>query len=120
MSCRLSLVLWLFVWFRFRLFAFTEAAALRSIVLRSSTCMCPDSHMQLPNNMSASFFVFVSSFFKVSLEMWLFQVFWYVVRSDGGFLPCDDGLDFGHQLIIRIIEFSHNKLMSKIQPMITR
>ena len=36
--------------FVFAFFAFTEAAALRSIVLRSSICRRPDSHSQLPNN----------------------------------------------------------------------
>ena len=35
-----------FVLFRFRLFAFTEAVALRLILLRSLTCMRPDSHTQ--------------------------------------------------------------------------
>ena len=39
-----------FVLFRFRIFAFTEVTALRSTVLRSSTCMRPDSHTQLPNS----------------------------------------------------------------------
>ena len=39
----------------------------------------------------------------------------YVFLQDGVFLPCDHGLDFWHQLI----EFSH-KLMSKIQPVVTR
>ena len=47
--CRsLALRLFCFVLFRFRIFAFTEAAALRSIV--SSMCMRPDSHTQLPSN----------------------------------------------------------------------
>ena len=46
----LVLPLFYFVLFRFYLFVFTEAAALRSVVLRSSICMRPDSQTQLPNN----------------------------------------------------------------------
>ena len=47
--------------FVFVFFAFTEAAALRSIVLRSSICMHPDSHTQLPNNCLRHFsFLFLS------------------------------------------------------------
>ena len=63
MSCRLYLVLPLFcfVLFRFRLYAFVEAAA-----LGSSTCMRPDSHTQIPKQLSESF----SSIF--SREMSLF------------------------------------------------
>ena len=82
---------------RFRFYAFTEAAALRSIVVRSSICMRPDSH--------TCFFSFFSSFF---LEMSLFPSIFvplpffplygnYVARfslPDGVFLPCDHGLDF--------------------------
>ena len=61
-----------FVFFRFRLNAFTEAAALRSIVLRSSICMRPDSHMHLANNcLHHRLFVFVYFIF-VSLGMSLF------------------------------------------------
>ena len=116
MSCRLSLVLRLFsfVWFRFRLSAFTGAAALRSIVLRSSICMRPDSHTQSPNNCLRPFFALISSFFLffVSLKMSLFpSIFeplpflfvWRVRRTlllpDGVILPCDHELDFWHQFI---------------------
>ena len=48
-----------FVLLRFRLYAFTEAAALRSIVLRSPICMRPDTHM--------CFFLFFSFFLEISL-----------------------------------------------------
>ena len=48
--------------FRFVFSAFTEAAALRPTVLRSSICMHPDSHTQ-PNNYLRPFFVFLSSLF---------------------------------------------------------
>ena len=51
-----------FVLFRFRPFAFTEAADLRSIVLRSSIGMYPDSHTQLPNNNCPCPFFFLFSF----------------------------------------------------------
>ena len=43
-SCRLSLVLRLFCFASLCVYAFTEAAALRPTVLRSSICMRPDSH----------------------------------------------------------------------------
>ena len=43
-SCRLSLVLRLFCFTSFCVYAFTEAAALRPTVLRSSICMRPDNH----------------------------------------------------------------------------
>ena len=87
-----------FVLLRFRLYAFVEAAALRSIVLR---------YADVPIATRVSFFLF---FLFVYLEMSLFpSIFlyhfrflfvWtieYVVRSflpDGVFLPCDHGLDF--------------------------
>ena len=67
----LMLPLFCFVLFRFRLFAFTEAAALRSVVLRSSICMRPDSHTQLvtvPNNCLRPFSFLLLSF-SVSLEI---------------------------------------------------
>ena len=64
-----GVALFCFVLFRFRLFAFTEAAALlRSVVLRSSICMRPDSHTQLPNNCLRSFSFLLLSF-SVSSEM---------------------------------------------------
>ena len=60
-------VLFCFVLLRFfRLFAFTEAAALRSIVLRPSTCM-RDNH--------ACFFFFFPFFLFFFLKMSLFPVF---------------------------------------------
>ena len=48
-----------FVLFRFRVFAFIEAAGLYSIVL---DIIRPDSHTQLRNNCLRPFFIFVSSF----------------------------------------------------------
>ena len=101
MSCRLfSGVTFVLLCFAFVFLAFSEAAVLRSIVLRSSICMRPDSHAQLP--LSSSFFVFVS------LEMSLFPSIFVplpffslyvenVVRfclPDRVFLPCDHRLDF--------------------------
>ena len=69
----LVLRLFCFVLFCFRLFALTEAAVLRPIVIRSSICMRPDSHTQLPNNCLLPFFVFCFFFlFSVSLEVSLF------------------------------------------------
>ena len=62
----------LFVLFRFRLFAFTGAAALCSTVLRSLICARPDSHTQLPNNCLGLLFIFVSSFF---LFLWRCRFF---------------------------------------------
>ena len=52
-----------FCLFHFHLFAFTEAAALRSIVLRSSICVRPDSHTQLPNNCLRPFSFLLLPFF---------------------------------------------------------
>ena len=81
MSCRLSLVLsrcLFFVLFRFRIFAFIEAAALRSTVLRSSICMRPDSHnIQLPNNYYCLRPFFLLRNLLVSLVMSLFQSILY-------------------------------------------
>ena len=82
---------------------------------RSSICMRPESHTQLP--LSASFFVFVSSFFlcvcffgdsspNYFCVMTVFSLNEeYVVHfplTDGAFLRCDDGLDFLHQLVYLI------------------
>ena len=84
MSCRLSPVLRLFcfVLFRFSLFAFIGAAALRSIVLRFSICMHPDSQTQLPNNSTVYvlYFVCVSSFFFLLWRCRFFQLFLYRYR----------------------------------------
>ena len=93
--------------FRFRPFAFTEAAALLSIVLRSSICMRPDSRARSYHCLrpfSFSFLPFSSRFFEdvpFSEFIYLITVFSlygeYVVRfflPDGVFLPCDHGLDF--------------------------
>ena len=52
-----------FVLFPFRLFAFLKVAALRSIVLRPSMCMRPDSHTQLPNNCLCPLWFFFLWFF---------------------------------------------------------
>ena len=49
--------------FVFVFFAFIEAAALRSMVLRSSICMPPRQPHAVTEQLSASFFVFVSSIF---------------------------------------------------------
>ena len=50
-----------------RLFVFTEeAAALRSIVFRSSICMRSDSHTQLPNNTLCVLFCFFCFFGRMS------------------------------------------------------
>ena len=84
-----------FILLRFRLYAFVEAAALRSIVLRYAGVPIA----------ARVFFVFL--FLYVYLEMSLFSSIFctisvfslygeYVVRSflpDGIFLPCDHGLD---------------------------
>ena len=86
--------LFCFALLRFRLYAFVEAAALRSIVLR---------YAGVPIAVRVSFF-----FPFVYLEMSLFPSIFrtiavfslygeYVVRSflqDGVFIPCDHGLDF--------------------------
>ena len=108
-SGRLSCCLFLrrYVCFVFVFFAFTRAAALRSIVLCSSICMRPDSHMQLPNNCLRPFsflflpfflFLWTCRFFRVFFSISAFSLYVeYVVRSflpDGIFLPCDHGLDF--------------------------
>ena len=109
MSCCLSLTLrFVLLLFVFVFFAFSEAAALRPIVLRSSIYMRPDSHTQLNTlQLSASFFVFVSSFFCFFGDVAFSEFFFtitvfslygeYVVLfflPDGVFLPCENGLDF--------------------------
>ena len=66
-----SLVFSLFCFcFVFVLFVFTEAAALRSIVLCSLICIrCPESHTQLPNISLLRAFSFLFLPFFVSLEI---------------------------------------------------
>ena len=104
--CRFSLVLRLFVLFRFCPFVFSEAAALRSIVLRSSMCMRrADSHTQLPNNYLVTVFVFFCFCFfgNVSFSVYfctttVLSLFFFVcvcVFSPSGlrFLSCDHELD---------------------------
>ena len=85
--------------FIFRLYAFVEAAALRSTVLRYARFRYP--HVFL----SFIFFLFLV-YLEISLFPWIFSAFSlygeYVVSSflpDGVFLPCDHGLDFWHQLM---------------------
>ena len=80
-----------FVLLRFRLYIFTEAAALRSIVLRSSICMRPDSHtcfFLFPFFLETSLFtsIFVPLPFSLCMEstshVFLFQmVFFYLVTT---------------------------------------
>ena len=90
--------------FIFRLYAFVEAAALRSIVLR---------YAGAPTATRVSFFfpffvyletsLFPSIFlyhFRFLFFVWTIE---YVLRSflpDGAFLPCDHGLDFLHHQLI--------------------
>ena len=98
MSWRLSLVLRLFCFallcFVFRLYAFVEAATLRSIVLR---------YADAPIATHVSFF-FHFAYLKMSLFLSTFCTISafslygeYVIRSflpNGVFLPCDHGLGF--------------------------
>ena len=74
------------VLFRFRLFAFTEAAAFRSIVLRSSICMRPYSHTQLPDTCLCPFFGGLSRcrLFRVFLYPYTFSLF---MGSTSAFFP---------------------------------
>ena len=82
-----------FVLLRFRLYAFVEAAALRSIVLR---------YAGAPIATRVSFFPFVyldmSLFPSIFCTIAAFSLYGeYVVRSflpNDVFLPCDHGLDF--------------------------
>ena len=106
-GCRV-VIIWCyvnFVFFRFRILAFTEAAALCSIVLRYSICMHLDSHRQLPNKYLRPSFVFVSYFFlslQVSFSsecfgtITVFSLYGeYVVcfpLPNGVFVCCDHGL----------------------------
>ena len=89
-------------------FAFTEAAALRSNVLRSSICVRSDNHTQIPNNyclrpfsfLFLPFFCFFGdvAFSEYFCTITLFSLYRRSVVSfflpDGVFLPCDHGLDF--------------------------
>ena len=88
--------------------AFSEAVALRLIVLRSSICMRPDSHTQLPNNclrLFSAYYMFLpkvffgdAAFSEYFCSITVFSLYReYVVLfplPDGVFLRCDDGLDF--------------------------
>ena len=80
--------------FVFHLYAFTEDAALRPIVLHSSICMRPDSHVFLP---FYPFFLDVA-FSQYFCNIIVFSLYGeYVARfpiSDGVFLNCDHGLGF--------------------------
>ena len=86
--------------FVFRLYAFVEAAALRSIVLR---------YAGVPIATRVSFlFPYFVVYLEVSLFPSIFSAFSlygeYAVRSLSlrimvFFLPCDHGLDFLHQLM---------------------
>ena len=77
---------------RFRLYAFVEAAALSSIVLRYASA-------PIATRVSFSF-LGTSLFPNIFLYHFRFLFVWtikYVVRSflpNGVFLPCDNGLDF--------------------------
>ena len=98
--------------FHFRLFAFTEAEALRSIVFRSSICMRPDNRTQLPNNCLRYFSSSFSSVFCFFGDV-AFSVFFctttvfsfygeYVVRfplPNSIFLSYDLRLDSLHHLM---------------------
>ena len=72
--------------FVFVFFAFTEAAALRSNVLRSSICMRLDSHTQIPNltTVCALFrfcFLDMSLFPSIFVSITFFSLYGeYVVR----------------------------------------
>ena len=83
-----------FVLFRFRLFAFTKVVALRSIVLRSSICLRPDSH----TSFSLSLFLEMSLFPSIFCTITVFTLYGeYVVRfplPDDVFLPRDHVLVF--------------------------
>ena len=107
--CSSSGVKFILFLFRFCLFAFTEATALHSIVFRSSICMRPDRH--------TSFFLFLGD---VALSEYIctitvFSLYGeYVVRfflPNGGFLPCDHGLDFLHNKHMREFNQSINQCM---------
>ena len=79
-----------FVLLRFRLYAFVEAATLRSIVLR---------YAGAPIATRVFFFFYEMSLFpSIFCTISAFSLYGeYVVRSflpDGVFLPCDHGLDF--------------------------
>ena len=111
--------LWRYViifFFRFRILAFTEAAALFSIVLRSLIFKHLDSHTQFPNNYLRSSLVFLSSFFSFFADVTFSKYFCtvtvfslsgeYVVRFrllDGVFVRLDPGLG-GHQLMRKLSE----------------
>ena len=80
--------------FVLRLYAFVEAAALRSIVLR---------YAGAPIATQVSFFFGDVAFSEYFFSISAFSLYGeYVVRSflpNGVFLRCDHGLDFLHQLM---------------------
>ena len=86
-----------FVLLRFRFYAFVEAAALRSIVLR-----CAGAPIATRVSFFLSFFFFVyleMSFFpSIFCNHCRFLFVWRVRRTflvpNGVFLPCEHGLDF--------------------------
>ena len=86
--------------FVFVFYAFVEAAALRSIVLRYAGASIATPRVSF-------FFPFVylemSLFPSIFCTIAIFSLYGeYVVRSflpDGVFLPCDHGLDFLHKLM---------------------
>ena len=93
----------LFCLFYFRLFAFTEAAAVVLVVLRSSICMRFDSHTQLPNSCLLLIFCFFGgvTFSDYVCAITGFSMCGeYVVHfpvADDVLLLCDHGLSFLHQ-----------------------
>ena len=94
--------LWCYVCFvllRFRLYAFVEAAALRSIILRCAgpPIVTRDSFFLFPfcffGDVAFSEYFFVPLPFSLCMESTSYGFF----LPDGVFLPCDIGLDFLHQ-----------------------
>ena len=95
-SCRLSLVLRFFSFTWFCVYAFTEAAALRPTVLRSSICMRPDNHLCfflffLFLEMSLFPSIFVPLSCSVCTESTLHVSPFRMVFK---FQPCNHGMDF--------------------------
>ena len=82
-----------FVLLRFRLYAFVEAAALRSIVLRCYAGAPIATRVSFPFFGDVAFSEYFVYHFRF-LFVWTIE---YAVRSflpTGVFLPCDHGLDF--------------------------
>ena len=96
----------LFCFVRFRLYAFVEAAALRSIVLRYAGAPIATRLFSLFSFFFSSFVYLemLSLFPSIFCTMFAFSLNGeYVVRSflsDGVFLPCDHGLEVLGQLIL--------------------